>query len=459
MELPKYRGINALNKKTNNKSKNKKNGIVNMTNQKQKFETAFTMATSSIKYGPGVTREVGYDMKKLGSNRVLVVTDPNLSKSDPVSVVLEALGEKNMDAVLFDRARVEPTDHSFKEVIKFAIEGKFDGFIGVGGGSSMDTAKVANLYSTYPADFLTYVNAPIGKGLPIPGPLKPMIAVPTTAGTGSETTGVAIFDLEAMRAKTGIAHRALRPIMGIIDPNNTRTVPKIAAASCAFDVLCHALESVTAIPYHKRFAPESLDMRPAYQGANPISHLWASKAIEMVSKNIIRVDQDSSDDKARAEMILAATFAGIGFGNAGVHLAHGMSYPVSGMVREYMPEGIKSEHPIIPHGMGVVLVSPAVFRFTAMTNPKLHLECAKLMGVDISNADSNDAGEILATEIIRLMRATGMPNGLSAVGYGSNDIEELVQKTLPQHRVTKLSPRPASAEDLKRLFTESMTLW
>jgi hydroxyacid-oxoacid transhydrogenase len=459
MELPKFRGINALNKKTNNKSKNKKNGIVNMTNQKQKFETAFTMATSSIKYGPGVTREVGYDMKKLGSNRVLVVTDPNLSKSDPVSVVLEALGEKNMDAVLFDRARVEPTDHSFKEVIKFAIEGKFDGFIGVGGGSSMDTAKVANLYSTYPADFLTYVNAPIGKGLPIPGPLKPMIAVPTTAGTGSETTGVAIFDLEAMRAKTGIAHRALRPIMGIIDPNNTRTVPKIAAASCAFDVLCHALESVTAIPYHKRFAPESLDMRPAYQGANPISHLWASKAIEMVSKNIIRVDQDSSDDKARAEMILAATFAGIGFGNAGVHLAHGMSYPVSGMVREYMPEGIKSEHPIIPHGMGVVLVSPAVFRFTAMTNPKLHLECAKLMGVDISNADSNDAGEILATEIIRLMRATGMPNGLSAVGYGSNDIEELVQKTLPQHRVTKLSPRPASAEDLKRLFTESMTLW
>jgi len=430
-----------------------------MTNQEQKFETAFTMATSSIKYGPGVTREVGYDMKKLGSNRVLVVTDPNLSKSEPVLVVLEALQEEKMDTVLFDRARVEPTDHSFKEVITFATEGKFDGFIGVGGGSSMDTAKVANLYSTYPADFLTYVNAPIGKGLPIPGPLKPMIAVPTTAGTGSETTGVAIFDLEAMRAKTGIAHRALRPIMGIIDPNNTRTVPKIAAASCAFDVLCHALESITAIPYHKRFAPESLEMRPAYQGANPISHLWASKAIEMVSKNMVRVDQDPSDDEARAEMILAATFAGIGFGNAGVHLAHGMSYPVSGMVREYMPEGVKSDHPIIPHGMGVVLVSPAVFRFTAKTNPELHLESAKLMGVDISNADNKDAGEIIANEIIKLMRATKMPNGLSAVGYGSNDIEELVQKTLPQHRVTKLSPRPASAEDLRQLFTESMTLW
>jgi len=426
---------------------------------KNKFETAFTMATSSIKYGPGVTCEVGYDMKKLGSSRVMVVTDSNLSNSEPVSVVLEALQEENIKAVLFDRARVEPTDHSLKDVIKFAIEGNFNGFIGVGGGSSMDTAKVANLYSTYPADFLTYVNAPIGQGLPVPGPLKPMIAIPTTAGTGSETTGVAIFDLEAMRAKTGIAHRTLRPIMGIIDPNNTRTVPKIAAASCAFDVLCHALESITAIPYYKRLAPESLEMRPAYQGANPISHLWASKAIEMVSKNIVRVDQDPSDDKARAEMILAATFAGIGFGNAGVHLAHGMSYPVSGMVREYMPEGVKSDHPIIPHGMGVVLVSPAVFRFTAKTNPELHLYATKLMGVDISSVDNKDAGEILATEIIKLMRATGMPNGLKAVGYGLNDIEELVQGTLPQHRVTKLSPRPAGAEDLRKLFDESMTLW
>lgn len=423
------------------------------------FETAFTMETSSIKYGFGVTREVGYDMKKLGASRVMVVTDPNLTNNEAVLVTIEALQEENIKSVLFDKARVEPTDESFKAAAKFAIEGKFDGFIGVGGGSCMDTAKVANLYSSYPADFLDYVNRPIGKGIPVPGPLKPMIAIPTTAGTGSETTGVAIFDLEAMHAKTGIAHRALRPVMGIIDPNNTRTVPKIVAASCGFDVLCHALESVTAIPYHKRPAPESLELRPAYQGANPISDLWAFKAIEMSSKNIVRVVQDPSDDEARAAMILSATFAGMGFGNAGVHLAHGMSYPVCGMVREYTPEGFKSEHPIIPHGMGVVLVTPAVFRFTAKTNPDLHLYAAELMGVDISNVDKKDAGEVIAQEIIRLMRATGMPNGLREVYYGPNDIEELVQGTLPQHRVTKLSPRPANADDLRQLFSDSMTLW
>ena len=423
------------------------------------YETAFTMDTSSIKYGPGVTKEVGYDMKKLGAKRVMVVTDHNLTNSEAVTVTLKALQEENIENVLFDKVRVEPTDTSFREAIQFALDGKFDGFIGVGGGSSMDTAKIANLFSTYPADFLDYVNKPIGKGIPVPGTLKPMIAIPTTAGTGSETTGVAIFDLEAMHAKTGIAHRVLRPIMGIVDPNNTRTVPKIATASCGFDVLCHALESITAVPFNSRPAPESLDLRPAYQGANPISHLWASKAVEMVCKNIVRVVQDPSDDKARSEMILASTFAGIGFGNAGVHLAHGMSYPISGMVREYLPEGFKSEHPIIPHGMCVVLVSPAVFRFTASTDPKLHLEAAQLMGVDISNLKESDAGDILASEIIKLMKATGMPNGLEAVGYGPSDIEDLVQGTLPQHRVTKLSPKPASAEDLRQLFTESMTLW
>ena len=147
-------------------------------------ETAFSMDTSSIKYGPGVTREIGWDMEEQGAHRVMVVTDPNLAGSEPVAVVLEALRNNGIDAVLFDQAQVEPTDVSFKEAIKFAADGNFDGYVAVGGGSSMDTAKAANLYSTFPADFMTYVNPPIGQGTPVPGPLKPLVAVPTTAGTG-----------------------------------------------------------------------------------------------------------------------------------------------------------------------------------------------------------------------------------------------------------------------------------
>ena len=423
------------------------------------FETVVTMDASSIKYGPGVTREVGYEMERLGARRVMVLTDPNLAGSEPVAVTLEALHSDRIDAVLYDRVRIEPTDVSFKDAIQFASDGAFDGYVAVGGGSTIDTAKAANLYATYPADLLTYVNPPIGEGRPVPGKLRPLIAIPTTAGTGSETTGVAIFDLLEMHAKTGIAHRALRPVMGIVDPCNTRTLPKMAAACTGFDILCHAVESLTALPYTQRPAAASPDLRPAYQGSNPISDVWAARAIQMVSKHIVRAIANPGDDETRGQMLLAACFAGIGFGNAGVHLPHGMSYPVSGMVRDYMPEGYVSDHPIVPHGMAVVLNAPAVFRFTAPSNPERHLYAAQLMGVPTADANPDDAGDLLAAATVDLMRQTGIPNGLSAVGYGPDDVPELVAGTMPQHRVTKLCPRPFDETDLEQLFLDSLTCW
>jgi hydroxyacid-oxoacid transhydrogenase len=422
-------------------------------------ETAFTMDTSSIKYGPGVTREVGHDMLRLGARRVMVVTDPRLASSPPVETVMGALRSAGIDTVLFDRSRVEPTDGSFKEAIDFAAAGQFDGFVAVGGGSSIDTAKAANLYSTYPADFLAYVNPPIGQGTPVPGPLKPLIAIPTTAGTGSETTGVAIFDLVEMHAKTGIAHRALRPSLGIIDPDNTRTMPSMVAACSALDVLSHAVESLTATPFNQREAPASPEYRPAYQGSNPISDIWAARAIEMMARNIDEAVFNPENDDARGEMLLAAAFAGIGFGNAGVHLPHGMSYPVSGMVREYVPEGYPPDKPIIPHGMSVILNAPAVFRFTAVAAPERHKWAARLLGKPLETEDPDAIGEGLAQAIIDIMRRVNMPNGLKAVGFSEADVEELVKGTLPQERVTKLSPRPASADDLRNLFLYAMSYW
>jgi hydroxyacid-oxoacid transhydrogenase len=424
-----------------------------------KLETAFTMDTSSIKYGQGVTSEIGYDMEEQGCRRVMVVTDRYLGKSDPVAVTMDALRGRGIDAVLFDQSSVEPTDVSFKEAVAFAVQGRFDGYVAVGGGSSMDTCKAANLYATHPADFMTYVNPPIGKGTPVPGPLKPMMAIPTTAGTGSETTGVTIFDYLEMGAKTGIASRALRPIRGLIDPDNTRSLPRMVAACTGLDQLTHALEAITALPFNQRPAPEQPRLRPAYQGANPISHVWASRAVEMIATDLVRVFDNPADDSARGQVLLAATYAGIGFGNSGVHLAHGMSYPVSGMVRNYVPKGYPPGHPIVPHGMAVCLNAPAVFRFTAPANPPMHLYAAKLMGRDVSKARPEEAGEILAGAIIDLMRKVEMPNGLAAVGFGPQDVDKMVEGTLPQHRVTKLSPRPAGPEDLRQLFLDSMKLW
>ena len=418
---------------------------------------AFEIAAASVRFGAGVTREVGADLAELRARRVLVMTDPTVARLPPVQTVLESLEASGIGFALFDRVRVEPTDESFLDAIAFAGRDSYDAFVAVGGGSTIDTAKAANLYTTYPpADFLDYVNPPIGKGIPVPGPLKPLIAIPTTAGTGSETTGVSIFDLSRLHAKTGIASRRLKPTLGLLDPENTRTVPPEVAASSGLDILSHAVESFTALPFTGRPRPDRPALRPAYQGSNPISDVWSLQAMRLVARYLVAAVDDPADDEARASMLLAASYAGIGFGNAGVHLPHGMSYPVSGHVRGYRAPGYRVDHPLVPHGISVVLNAPAVFRFTGASSPRRHLEAAEALGADISNRRDADAGEVLADRITWFMQRLNVPNGLRAVGYTTSDIPALVEGTLPQHRVTKLSPRAAAPEELARLFERAM---
>ena len=283
--------------------------------------------------------------------------------------------------------------------------------------------------------------------------------MPTTGGTGSETTGVAIFDFLEMKAKTGIAHKYLRPTMGLVDPENTKSMPKMVQACSGLDLLCHGLESYTAKPFSQRQSPNTPGERPSYQGSNPISDVWASKAIAMCSENIVAAVNDDNNYEARSQMLLAATFAGVGFGNAGCHLPHGMSYSVSGMIRDYTAEGYPEDHTIVPHGMSVVLNAPAVFRYTAPANPERHLKAAEFMGVDVSGADPMDSGDILANAIIELIQKIHIPNGLRSLGYNESDSRTLAKGAMPQHRVINLSPRPVTENDLTQIFMDSMTLW
>ena len=422
-------------------------------------DTAFQMAASNIRYGQGITAEIGMDLQDMGVKRTLVIMDPNLVGLPTGQAVVESLNQNGVAYDLFSEVSVEPTDSSFKRAAEVATEGNYDSFVAVGGGSTMDTAKAANLYSTYPADFFTYVNAPIGGGQPVPGPLKPLIAVPTTAGTGSETTGVAIFDYVEKKAKTGIAHRYMKPTLGIIDPDNTKTMPAAVAAATGLDVLSHALESFTAIPFDSRPKPDRPIQRPAYQGTNPISDIWSLRALEMVRDYLPRAYQDTTDDEARGNMLLASAIAGIGFGNAGVHLPHGMSYPIAGMVKDFYPDGYDVDHPIVPHGISVILNTAAVVRFTSPADPQRHLTAAKALGADITDVPDESAGEVLANQVIHFMQTLNTPSGLRAVGYDESDIPALVEGTLPQHRVTKLSPIEAHAEELTNLFTDSLEIW
>jgi hydroxyacid-oxoacid transhydrogenase len=420
-------------------------------------ESAFEMTSSSIRFGVGVTREVGMDLADLGTRRVLVITDAVLRHLTPVQTVLQALEESRIAAVLYDRVRIEPSEESFLDAIAAARESACDGFLAVGGGSTIDTAKAMNLYSTYPPeDFLDYVNRPIGRGLPVPGPLKPLVAIPTTAGTGSETTGVSVFDVTRLKAKTGISSRHLKPTLGYLDPENTRTMPSQVAASTGLDILSHAVESYTARPFSERPRPGRPSERPSYQGSNPISDIWSLEALRMVSRFLVRAVDDPSDDQARANMLLAASFAGMGFGNAGVHLPHAMSYPVAGHVKSYRAPGYTADHPLVPHGLSVILNAPAVFRFTAPSSPERHLRAAAALGADIGHRAPEDAGRVLADRITWFIERLGAPRGLREVGYTSSDIPALVEGTLLQRRLTTLSPRDASAEELSALFEAAL---
>lgn len=404
------------------------------------------------------------DFKNLGAKRVCVVTDSTVAKLDAMKQVVEGLTKEGVEFTIFDKVRVEPKDSSIREAIDFAKPYQPDAFLAVGGGSVIDTAKLMNLYTTFPdAEFLDFVNAPLGKGLPITKPLKPLVAVPTTAGTGSETTGTAIFDLVSKKAKTGIAHRNLKPTLGICDPLNTRTMPSAVHASSGLDVLCHSLESWTAIPYNERTPrPQNPINRPAYQGANPISDIFSLKALRSTVEYLPRAVKDPEDFEAQSEMLLAATLAGVGFGNAGVHLCHGMSYPISGQNPGYKHKGYAVDSPIIPHGVSVAVTAPAVFKFTGASNPDRHLAAAEAFGKDISNAKKESAGEILSEALAEFLVKLGdQPRGLKALGFGSEHINDLVEGTLPQKRVLMLAPNLSlevneEREQLRGLFEEAM---
>ena len=421
-------------------------------------ETVFTMEMTPFKFGPGATGEVAYDLKRLGVKHALIITDPGIMKIGLPERVRALLQDAGIGAEIFDEVHVEPTDHSFEALATFVRGREYDGFVAVGGGSAIDSAKAANLFTSYPAPLMDYVNKPVGKGLPVPGPLKPLVAIPTTAGTGSETTAVAIMDVLALKVKTGISHRYLRPTLAIIDPLNTVTLPPMATAYPGFDVLTHALESYTSRPYNAR-PQHQPDQRPVYVGSNPISDMWCEKALEYLGRYLRRAVLNGMDVEARTYMALAATYAGIGFGNAGVHVPHSIAYPIAGQVKTFAPPDYPHDEPMIPHGLSVVVTAPSVFRWTYPVSPERHLRAAQLLGANVNGLTMDEMPELLPRTLLSLMRDTGIPNGLSALGYGEADVPALIDGTLKQQRLLVNCPRDVGAEELRQIIQSSFAYW
>jgi alcohol dehydrogenase class IV len=421
-------------------------------------ETVFVMEMSPIKFGPGALDEIGFDALRLGLKKALIFTDRHVAELGLAERVRSLLEEQQIKADVYDGVEVEPTDRSMEDAAQYARQKDFDGLIAVGGGSTIDTCKAANLLTCYPAPLLDYINKPVGKGVPVPGPLRPLIAVPTTAGTGSETTAVAVTHVVDENVKAGVSHRLLRPALGVVDPLTTLSAPPEVTAAAGADILTHAIESYTTRPYNARAKYNPPD-RPAYVGANPASDVWCEKAIEYVARYLRRAVLNGLDLEARIHLALAANYAGIGFGNAGVHIPHAVAYPIAGLVRDYVPSGYRTRHPLVPHGMSVILTAPAAFRFTFATSPERHLRAAELMGAPVRDLSGADRREALPRALLSLMENIGIPNGLAAIGYADRDIPALVEGTLRQPRLLAGAPRAVGASDLAGILEESMRLW
>ncbi|MFS0884007.1 hydroxyacid-oxoacid transhydrogenase [Aeromicrobium sp. 179-A 4D2 NHS] len=425
-------------------------------------EGIFTYGAPGLKFGPGARHEIAHDLGRFAPRRVLVVTDPGVAATGSPQEVADQITASGVEAVVFDGARVEPTDASLVRAIEFArANGPFDVVIAIGGGSSIDTAKAVNLLLTNDGELMDYVNVPVGRGQAPAKPLLPLIAVPTTTGTGSESTTICVLDVVDQHVKTGISHAALRPTYAVVDPELTISQPAGVTAASGLDILCHALESYTARPYTSYEAKQPSERVP-YCGANPIADLWSEKALTLMSTAFRTAVRRGDDVGAREQMAMAATFAGLGFGNAGVHIPHANAYPIAGQVGDFHPAGYPEPdgttgHGLVPHGMAVSQTAPAAFRFTFEAAPERHVRAAQLL--DPTAEMTDDPAELLPTVLTSVMRDVGVPSGLAELGFGQHDLASLAEGTLKQQRLLATAPREVTEDDVVAILADSVELW
>ena len=415
---------------------------------KSEHDTVFTVRNVQVKFGEGVSAEIGFEAKRLGMTKVLVVTDRNLCDSTDIpEYIVGKIEEAGVKADIYDGTNIEPIDTEVVKGIESAMGCGYDGFIGLGGGSSIDTAKIINLYTTYPTeDFRDYLSPPVGRGKPVPGPIMPLIAIPTTAGTGSENTPVAVVDLLEEKLKVAVSNAYLLPSYALLDPVLTVSLPPYYTSSTGMDALLHSIEAYTCIPYNTRVRPESPSKRPVYVGSNPVSDLFALSSIELIGQNLRKAYHQPDNLEARHNMLLAAHLGGA-FGNAGVHIPHALSYPLAGRKHD------------LPHGIAVCVTGVAALEFLEPVVPEKLRKIANLLGENTENLSKAEAASKAKEAIIGLMRDIGFPSGIVELGFDESDIDELGEAGSKIQRLLSCSPRQVRLEDVKEIYRKSLHNW
>ncbi len=399
----------------------------------------FTTA-ESIVFGTDAATELGDRLRDRGVDTALVVCDPGIAEA---GIVDDLTDDDAVEYEVFDEVKPEPPLSVFEAATERVRAVDPDAVVGVGGGSSIDVAKTAGAVAPHGGDIMEYVAEPTGGGKPVPGAGIPTVAMPTTAGTGSETTPVSVISLPDRDMKVGISSRHLYPEIAIVDPLLTVSLPPGPTAAAGMDALAHAVEAYVTRPYNAKERPETATQRPDYGGRTTVTDTLARRAIGLIGGNLRNAVYNGEDVAARREMSLASLLAGMSFSNAGLGAAHAIAMAAGA---EYHT----------PHGETVAAILPAVMRYNAPGAADRYAEVASLLGADTDGLDEQGAAQRAAEAVAALADDVETPSGLAELGIQEDDIDRLADRTMDLQRLLVGNPRRIDRADVVDICHEAL---
>ncbi|MFT4889736.1 MAG: alcohol dehydrogenase class IV [Halobacteriales archaeon] len=420
-------------------------------------ETVWHIQMPEIRFGLNATEELPFQIRDIGVEagaHGLVVTDETLVDLGHADRVVSELGDAGFEADVYDESEREPSVSAIDDAVEFVRdrqgEAGYDFYVGLGGGSCLDTAKAARVVVENGGSPLEYIAEPTGDGRPIEDAGPPLVLMPTTAGTGAEISPVAILSVEEKEIKEAISSNHVRADAAVLDPTFTTTLPPGMSAKTAMDALGHAIEGYTTHPFDSLLRASDPGSRPVYAGRTPLTEMFSEKAIDLLSNNVRQVVNNGDDLEARSKMLQGALFGAIAGLTAGATLCHAMAYPVGNRYHTY-------------HGETIATLTPAsTIDYNSASDPGRFARIAEMFGVDTTGLTDREAADALKTEYIQLQRDLNvLPSGLNELaGITEDDVDWLAEQTVEtQARLLRCNPRPVTKEDVHEIFVDALNNW
>lgn len=405
-------------------------------------ETVWEFNTAGrIKFGEGSSSELEDEIKSLNKKSALIFTDKGIENAGILDSVVREFEDVSID--VFSDVEPGPSLDIFESALDFAREVNPGVIIGLGGGSSIDVAKSTGVLYGKEGNILDYASPPLGKGKSIGELSLPVIAIPTSSGTGSETSPVSVISLPEDNSRTAISDKSQYPDLAIVDPLLTVSLPPEQTASTGIDALSHAIEAYVTRRYDCKERPDKPANRPDYGGRTTITDQFAKMGVDLIFSNLRRAFNNGKDVKARRKMSLGSLVAGIAFTNAGLGVAHAL-----GLI-------LGSEYHL-SHGSAVASVLPEVMRYNAHASYSRYKDLASIMGLDVSRISSDEAAFKSADLVDELMSDLDMASVLSEIGVEKEDVPEIAKKSIRLQRLVEGNPRKVDKEDLEKILINSL---